>query len=377
MDFVISSSQLLSHLQIVSRVVNSKNSLPILDNVLMSVEDGILKITASDLESTITTTLPLENYSGDGVIATDTKKILDVLKEFPEQPLTFNINTDDKRIDITSQNGKYTLVGVDGSDFPQASQLKADKTISISVSPDILYGGITSAIFATGDDELRPIMNGIFIELQGSGINFVATDAHKLVRYTRKEVKAETESSFILPKKPANILKTILPKASDDVVLEFDEKNAVFTFGTIRLVCRLLEGVYPNYNSVIPRENPNKLVVDRVELYNSLRRIGMFASQSSNLVGLKINGNTLEISAQDMDFSISGKEVINCQYEGDDMEIGFKSNFLGEILSNISTQEVTIELSDPTRAGIILPKDNENPDEDVLMLLMPMMINRM
>ncbi len=377
MDFVISSSQLLSHLQIVSRVVNSKNSLPILDNVLMSVEDGILKITASDLESTITTTLPLENYSGDGVIATDTKKILDVLKEFPEQPLTFNINTDDKRIDITSQNGKYTLVGVDGSDFPQASQLKADKTISISISPDILYGGITSAIFATGDDELRPIMNGIFIELQESGINFVATDAHKLVRYTRKEVKAETESSFILPKKPANILKTILPKASDDVVLEFDEKNAVFTFGSIRLVCRLLEGVYPNYNSVIPRENPNKLVVDRVELYNSLRRIGMFASQSSNLVGLKINGNTLEISAQDMDFSISGKEVINCQYEGDEMEIGFKSNFLGEILSNISTPEVTIELSDPTRAGIILPKDNENPDEDVLMLLMPMMINRM
>ncbi|MBQ3990229.1 MAG: DNA polymerase III subunit beta [Bacteroidales bacterium] len=373
----MSSSQLLSHLQIVSRVVNSKNSLPILDNVLMSVEDGILKITASDLESTITTTLPLENYSGDGVIATDTKKILDVLKEFPEQPLTFNINTDDKRIDITSQNGKYTLVGVDGSDFPQASQLKADKTISISVSPDILYGGITSAIFATGDDELRPIMNGIFIELQESGINFVATDAHKLVRYTRKEVKAETESSFILPKKPANILKTILPKASDDVVLEFDEKNAVFTFGSIRLVCRLLEGVYPNYNSVIPRENPNKLVVDRVELYNSLRRIGMFASQSSNLVGLKINGNTLEISAQDMDFSISGKEVINCQYEGDEMEIGFKSNFLGEILSNISTPEVTIELSDPTRAGIILPKDNENPDEDVLMLLMPMMINRM
>ncbi|MBQ2351702.1 MAG: DNA polymerase III subunit beta, partial [Bacteroidales bacterium] len=254
---------------------------------------------------------------------------------------------------------------------------KADKTISISVSPDILYGGITSAIFATGDDELRPIMNGIFIELQESGINFVATDAHKLVRYTRKEVKAETESSFILPKKPANILKTMLPKASDDVVLEFDEKNAVFTFGSIRLVCRLLEGVYPNYNSVIPRENPNKLVVDRVELYNSLRRIGMFASQSSNLVGLKINGNTLEISAQDMDFSISGKEVINCQYEGDEMEIGFKSNFLGEILSNISTPEVTIELSDPTRAGIILPKDNENPDEDVLMLLMPMMINRM
>ena len=377
MDFVISSSQLLSHLQIVSRVVNSKNALPILDNVLLSIEDGTLRITASDLESTITTTLPLENYSGNGTIATDTKKILEVLKEFPEQPLTFNINTEDNRIDIASQNGKYTLVGVDPSDFPQAMQLKADKTISMSISPEILYNGITSAIFATGDDELRPIMNGIFIELQESGINFVATDAHKLVKYTRKEVKAQTESSFILPKKPANILKSILPKASDDVVLEFDEKNAIFTFGSIRLICRLLEGVYPNYNSVIPRENPNTLVVDRVELYTTLRRVGMFASQASNLVGLKISGDTLEISAQDMDFSISGQEVIKCQYQGDDMEIGFKSNFLGEILNNISTQEVKIELSDPTRAGIILPKDNENPDEEVLMLLMPMMINRM
>ncbi|MBO7133452.1 MAG: DNA polymerase III subunit beta [Bacteroidales bacterium] len=377
MDFVISSSELLSHLQIVSRVVNSKNALPILDNVLLSIEDGILKITASDLESTITTTLPLENYSGNGVIATDTKKIIEVLKEFPEQPLTFNINTDDNRIDIASQNGNYTLVGVDGSDFPQASQLKQEKVISMSISPDILYGGITSAIFATGDDELRPIMNGIFVELQESGVNFVATDAHKLVKYTRKEVKAETESSFILPKKPANILKTILPKASDDVMLEFDDKNAVFTFGSIKLVCRLLEGAYPNYNSVIPRENPNILTIDRLELYNSLRRVGMFASQSSNLVGLKITGNSLEISAQDMDFSISGKESIPCQYQGDEMEIGFKSNFLAEILSNISTTEVVVELSDPTRAGIILPKDNENPDEEVLMLLMPMMINRM
>ena len=377
MNFVISSSQLLSQLQIVSRVVNSKNALPILDNVLLSVEDGILKITASDLESTISTTLPLENYDGNGVIATDTKKILEILKEFSEQPLTFNINTEDNRIDMESADGKYTLVGVDGADFPQATQLKADKTISTSINHDVLYNGINSTIFATGDDELRPIMNGIFIELQESGINFVATDAHKLVKYTRRDVKIPTESSFILPKKPANILKGILPKAAEDVLLEFDEKNAVFSFGSIRLVCRLLEGVYPNYNSVIPRETPNKRVVDRVELYNSLRRIGMFASQSSNLVGLKISGASLEMSAQDMDFSISAREHIACQYEGDEMEIGFKSNFLVEILNNIQTPEVTIKLSDPTRAGIILPKDNENPDEEVLMLLMPMMINKM
>ncbi|MBR4584448.1 MAG: DNA polymerase III subunit beta [Bacteroidales bacterium] len=377
MDFVISSSQLLSHLQIVSRVVNSKNALPILDNVLLSIEDGFLRITASDLESTITTTIPLENYSGTGVIATDMKKILEVIKEFSEQPLTFSISTEDNRIDITSGYGKYTIVGVDASDFPQTAQLKSDKAISVSISPDILYCGINSAIFATGDDELRPIMNGIFIELQESGINFVATDAHKLVKYTRKEVKAQTESSFILPKKPASILKTILPKAADDVILEFDEKNAVFSFGSIKLTCRLLEGVYPNYNSVIPRDNPNNLVIDRVELANSLRRVGMFASQASNLVGLKLSGNSLEISAQDMDFSISGRETLSCQYQGDDMEIGFKSNFLCEILNNISTTEVSIELSDPTRAGIILPKDNENPEEEVLMLLMPMMINRM
>ena len=377
MDFVISSSQLLSHLQIVSRVVNSKNALPILDNVLLSIEDGFLRITASDLESTITTTIPLENYSGTGVIATDMKKILEVIKEFSEQPLTFSISTEDNRIDITSGYGKYTIVGVDASDFPQTAQLKSDKAISVSISPDILYCGINSAIFATGDDELRPIMKGIFIELQESGINFVATDAHKLVKYTRKEVKAQTESSFSLPKKPASILKTILPKAADDVILEFDEKNAVFSFGSIKLTCRLLEGVYPNYNSVIPRDNPNNLVIDRVELANSLRRVGMFASQASNLVGLKLSGNSLEISAQDMDFSISGRETLSCQYQGDDMEIGFKSNFLCEILNNISTTEVSIELSDPTRAGIILPKDNENPEEEVLMLLMPMMINRM
>ncbi len=377
MDFVISSSQLLSHLQIVSRVVNSKNALPILDNVLLSIEDGVLTITASDLESTISTTLPLDNCSGNGVIATDTKKILEVLKEFPEQPLTFNVDLSENKIYITSQNGKYSIVGIDGSDFPRASQLKSDKTVKVSIDPNVLYSGITSAIFATGDDELRPIMNGIFVELQKSGVNFVATDAHKLVKYTRKEVTVDTESSFILPKKPANILKTILPKASDEVVLEFDEKNAVFTFGSVRLVCRLLEGVYPNYGSVIPRENPNSLVVDRVELYNSLRRIGMFASQSSNLVGLKISGGTLEISAQDIDYSLAGTEVINCTYTGDEMEIGFKSNFLAEILNNISTPEVVIELSDPTRAGIILPKDNENADEEVLMLLMPMMINKM
>lgn len=376
MDFVISSSQLLSHLQNVSKVVASKNSLPILDNVLLSLsEDGTLTITASDLESTITSTLKLDNYSGSGVIATDAKKIKDILGKFSEQPLTFNIDVEGKRIDIISQKGKYTLVGVDGSDFPQIPNLKDDQITKITMPSDLLAAGISSSIFATGDDELRPIMNGIFVELQETGINFVATDAHKLVKYTRHEITSAVANAFILPKKPAKLLDGILPKGSVEVTLEFDSKNAIFSFGSMRLICRLLEGVYPNYNAVIPRDNPNKLVIDRVELINALGRVGLFANQASNLIGLKISNSNLEVSAQDTDYAISAKENMACQYTGDPMEIGFKSNFFIEILNNISTTEVTIELSDPTRAGIILPKDNENPDEEALMILMPMMIN--
>lgn len=375
MDFVISSSELLGHLQLVSKVVGSKNALPILDNLLFKVADGVLQVTASDLESTLTTKVNLESNNGDGIIAVDSKKMLEVLKEFPEQPLTFNVDLDDQKIDIVSSNGKFTLVGQSGDDFPQVPSLKSDKVTRVDIMPDVLYSGITSSIFATGDDELRPVMNGIFIEIGTEGMNFVATDAHKLVKYRRTEVTNTEENSFILPKKPAAILKGVLPKAFSDVTLEFDDKNAIFSFENFQLICRLVEGVYPNYGTVIPKDNPNKLVVDRVELYNTLRRVAIFANQASNLVGLAISGNQLRVNAQDIDYAISGHETINCQYDGDEMEIGFKSNFLIEILNNISTPEVTFELSDPTRAGIVVPKDSENENEEVLMLLMPMMIN--
>lgn len=376
MDFVVSSSNLLNHLQIVSKIVGTKNALPILDNLLFNLQDGILQITASDLESTLTTRLALDSSNGEGLIAIDAKKILEVLKEFPEQPLTFNINLAEQKIDIVSSNGKFTLVGQSGEDFPQIPGLKPDKVSRIEVSPDVLYSGISSSIFATGNDELRPVMNGIYIELTGDNkINFVATDAHKLVKYSRKDILFEEENSFILPKKPATILKGSLPKAVSDVILEFDDKNAMFSFENFQLICRLVEGVYPNYNTVIPKDNPNKLIIDRVELYNSLKRVSIFANQASNLISLTISGNQLNISAQDLDYAISANEVINCQYDGDEMSIGFKSNFLIEILNNISTPEVVFELSDPTRAGIVLPKDNENENEEVLMLLMPMMIN--
>lgn len=375
MDFVVSRSGLLEHLQLVSKVVGSKNSLPILDNLLFNIGDGQLEVTASDLESTLTTNMVIDSNNGTGKIAIDTKKILDILKELDEQPLTFNVDIDELKIDIVSSTGKYTLIGQSGDDFPQIPGVKADKVTRVDLTPDVLYSGITSAIFATGDDELRPVMNGVYIELHGNGINFVATDAHKLVRYTNKDVTVEEESSFILPKKPAAILKGVLPKAFSDVTLEFDDKNAIFSFENFRLICRLVEGVYPNYSTVIPKDNPNKLIVDRLALINSLRRVAIFANQASNLVGLKISGNQIVVNAQDIDYAISGTDTTNCQYDGDDMEIGFKSNFLIEILNNLSTTEVVFELSDPTRAGIILPKDNENPSEDILMLLMPMMIN--
>ncbi|MFO7880606.1 MAG: DNA polymerase III subunit beta [Bacteroidota bacterium] len=375
MNFVISSTALLNRLHLVSKVVNSKNTLPILDNFLFSLDEETLKITASDLETTLTTSIEPDAVNGEGVVALDAKKILEILKEFPEQPLTFQIDEESMQVDIKSENGKFSMVGQSGDEFPQTPSLKSDQLNRIELAPEILFTGITSSIFATADDELRPVMNGILVEISPDNMTFVASDAHKLVRYRRKDATSENEASFILPKKPAGILKNIVTKAEDKLSLEFDEKNAVFSFPGFSLVCRLIEGNYPSYNSVIPTENPNKMVVDRVEFYNTLKRVSIFSNQASNLVKLSIAGNQLSISAQDIDYSISAKEDITCQYDGDEMTIGFKSLFLLEILSNLSTEEVSLEMSDPTRAGIVIPKDNDNPDEEILMLLMPMMIN--
>ena len=375
MKFVVSSTELLSHLSAISRVINSKNTLPILDNYLFLLEDNRLTVTASDLESTLITSLELENTSGTGTIAVPAKRMNDTLKEFPEQPLTFQIDPETFQIDIFSQNGKFSIVGQNGEDFPQQPILNESVASTINVNQSVLLSGINKTLFATADDELRPVMNGIFIELTTEDMKFVASDAHKLVRYKRFDAKAEKDASFILPKKPAAILKSLLPKEDFDVKLEFDDKNAFFTLSNYKLICRLVEGNYPSYNSVIPQNNPNKLVIDRVEFYNTVRRVSVFSNQASNLVRLKLTENQLVVSAQDVDFAISAVERLNCQYEGDDMEIGFKSTFLQEILSNLSVTDVKVELSDPTRAGLLLPAENENEEENVLMLLMPMMIN--
>ncbi len=375
MKFVVSSVDLLNHLLALSRVISTKNTLPILDNFLFNLDGKVLEITASDLETTMVTSMTLENASEGGSIAIPARLITDSLKEFPDQPLTFTINMETHAISISSENGQFSVAGQPGEDFPRLPQTKPDRKVSFTLPASSLARGIYSTIFATADDELRPVMNGVYTELTPSDITFVASDAHKLVRYKRTDVKCDASAAFILPKKPASLLRNILPKGNEEVNIEFDDKNASFILPSSQVVCRLVEGNYPSYNSVIPADNPNKLIIDRVKLLNTVRRVSVFSNQASNLVRLKLDGNKLTVSAQDIDFSTSAVEDLLCQYNGDKLEIGFKSVFLIEILNNIQSSEVSIELSDASRAGLFIPFDKENEDEDVLMLLMPMMLN--
>jgi len=374
MKFVVSSTELLKHLNAISRVISSKNTLPILDNFLFRLEGKSLSITASDLETTLITTMELDHSEDDGLVALPAKILLDTLKEFPEQPLSFQLDADTMGMSILSANGKFAIPGQNGEEFPNQPTLNPEH-YTINVPHDVMLNGINKTLFATADDELRPVMNGINIEISPVEMTFVASDAHKLVRYKRTDAKSDNEASFILPKKPASLLKNLLPKEDFDVVLEFDEKNAIFQLTGFKMVCRLVEGRYPAYNSVIPVNNPNKLVIDRVEFYNTLRRVSVFANQASNLVRLKLTASELIVSAQDIDFAISAVEKIKCDFDGQEMEIGFKSTFLIEILSNLTSTDVKMMLSDPSRAGLLLPAEQEFEQEDVLMLLMPMMIN--
>jgi DNA polymerase III subunit beta len=375
MKFVVSSTELLGHLQAISRVISSKNTLPILDNFLFSISGNDLEITASDLESTLITRMRLDNITGSGTIALPARILLDTLKEFSEQPLTFDVNPDTMAVVINSENGRFSIVGQNGIDFPVLPVIKKEKRFTFNLAADVLLSGISRTLFATADDELRPVMGGILVEASSEKLTFVASDAHKLVRYQRSDARADDSASFILPKKPASLLKNILPRESGVVSVEFDDRNAFFNLSDYKVVCRLVEGNYPNYNSVIPKNNPRKVRIDRLELYNILRRVSVFSNQASNLVKLQFTPNQITVSAQDVDFSISAYERHKCLYEGDDMEIGFKSVFLLEILSNITSQDVLIELADPTRAGLFLPAETTNEAEDLLMLLMPMMIN--
>lgn len=375
MKFIISSTDLLSDLQAIARVINTKNTMPILDNFLFKIEGTNLTITGSDTETTIIASLELESVEGEGFIAIPARLLVDTLKEFPEQPLTFDINLDSLGIDILTDTGKFSIVGKPGIDYPQPKPLEAALITEVTLPADSLNKGISRTLFATADDELRPVMNGILLELRPDHSTFVSSDAHKLVRYRRTDVVSEKEASFILPKKPANLLKSLLPREEGQVNLQFDVKNAIFTLTRHKLICRLIEGNYPAYEAVIPKGNPNKVFADRIAFLNTLRRVSVFSNQASNLVKLQINSNQLTVSAQDIDYSISAVEKLGCQYNGDTMEIGFKSLFLIDILNNIPGDEIILALADPTRAGILLPREEESEEENLLMLLMPMMIN--
>ena len=373
MKFIVSSTALFSHLQAISRVINSKNSLPILDCFLIELQDGTLSMTASDNETTLSTSIEVSDYEEDGRFAVSSKTLLEALKEIPEQPLSFQINSSNLEITVQYQNGKYRLMGQSADEYPQASELN-EGAVQVVMGADILTTGINRSLFATADDELRPVMNGIYFDITTEDITLVASDGHKLVRNKTYAAHGEEKAAFILPKKPAKLLKNILPKEQGDVQIGFDDRNATFTLENYRMVCRLIEGRYPNYNSVIPQNNPHKAIIDRASFISALRRVSVFSSQASSLIKLSLSENMMKISAQDIDFSTSAEESLICQYDGNAMSIGFKSSFLIDILNNIASQNVIIELADPSRAGVVVPEEQEE-NEDLLMLLMPMMLN--
>lgn len=373
MKFVVSSAALYSHLQAISRVINSKSTLPILDCFLFNIEDNKLTITASDNETTLDTMLEIVESDGNYQFAIPSKTLLDAIKELPEQPITFDINTQSMEIAIQYMNGKYAMVGQSADEYPMAA-LMGENSVNFTIEADILLGGINRTIFATADDELRPVMNGIYFDIFTDNVTLVASDGHKLVRYKLYNVKGEEKAAFILPKKPAALLKNLLAKEAGEIKITFDDRNATFEMPTHRMICRLIEGRYPNYNSVIPQNNPFKVTIDRTAMLSALRRVSVFSSQSSSLIKLRMSNNELLISAQDIDFSTSAEEKLICNYEGNAMSIGFKATFLMDILSNINGQDVVIEVSDPSRAGVLVPAE-QNEAEELLMLLMPMMLN--
>ena len=373
MKFTVSSTALSSRLQTLARVINSKNSLPILDSFLFEVNNQQLTITASDSENVMRSTLQLDEVDGEGNFAVPNRTLLDAMKELPEQPLTFEVNTENLTIKIIYQNGLYNFTAQNGDEYPRSQQIPDNATV-ISIDSTVLNDNLTRSLFATAQDELRPVMNGIYFDLTADGLAVVASDGHKLVRNKNFNIKSETPAAFILPKKPATLLKNVLGKEQEEVVIKFDDRTAEISFAEGVLTCRLIEGRYPNYNSVIPQGNPNQLTIDRRSLIGALKRVLPFASESSQLVRFHLDAGRLELSSEDIDFATSAKEVVNCEYAGQAMNIGFMGSSLSEILNNLQGDEVIIELADPSRAGIILPAVQPE-NEDVLMLIMPMLLN--
>ncbi len=371
MNFIVSSTSLLKALQAVGGVLNSSNTLPILDNFLFEIGKNSLSIAASDLESTMSTQIEVQSKD-EGSVAVPAKLLLDILKTFPDHPLTFSIN-DKLGIEISSDYGKYSLSGYNAEEFPKVPVL--EKPSSVSLPTGTLQQAIEKTLFAAGNDDLRPVMSGVFCQMDDSNITFVATDAHKLVRYRRTDLKSDSMASFIIPRKPMNLLKGLLGNIDGDVSLEYNESNAQFKFGNFTLICRLIDGKYPNYEAVIPSDNPNRMTIGKSQFSSSLKRVSIFANKTTHQVRLKISGSQLIISAEDLDFANAAKEELTCAYEGEDIEIGFNSRFLMEMVNNVDSESLVLELSAPNRAGILLPESSEDEGEDILMLVMPVMLN--
>ncbi len=372
MKLIVSSLVLQKHLQSISGVLTTNSPLPILDNFLFAVNGSELTLSASDLETTITTRLKVESKD-KGLIAIPGKILLDILKTFNEQPLTFTINEKSHTVEISSDYGKYKLNGQNGEDFPRIPVL--EKSNHIELPSSVLHEAINKTIFATGNDDLRPVMSGVFCQLSQDSTIFVATDAHRLVRYRRTDIKSKEAGSFILPKKPLNLLKNILPQEETRVKVDYNEANAFFSFDNYDLICRLIDGRYPNYEAVIPVDNPNVLTVDRVAFLNSIKRVSIFSNKTTYQVKLAIKGSELAISAEDVDYANEANERLTCSYDGADMDIAFNARFLADIVSNLDTEEINLHMSLSNRAGLLTPgKDHTNAAEDILMLIMPVML---
>ncbi|NOY49056.1 MAG: DNA polymerase III subunit beta [Chlorobi bacterium] len=375
MKFIISSTALLRSLQKISGVLSTSNTLPILEDFLFALADGKVTITASDLETTISVELDVDKFEDEGAIAIPAKMLLDIMKTFPEIPVTISVNLDNLGVEIFAGEGKYKLIGHKSDEFPQVPVL--ENTSKLKLNGTQLVNAFNKTLFATGNDELRPVMSGVLCELDTESVTFVATDAHKLVRYRRNDLKSEQPASFILPKKPLNHLKNIIPEDDDaELSLEYNESNAIIVFDNITLICRLIEGKYPNYEAVIPQQNPFKLSVGRKSLLNALRRVSIFGSKSTHQVRFKVSGKELLLTAEDIDYSSEAKERLTCSYDGQDIEIGFNSKFMLDMLSTLDNENIIIEMSAPNRAGILLPDDKDNEDEDILMLIMPVMLSQ-
>ena len=373
MNFIVSSSYLLKNLNAISGVITSNPVVPILENVLFEIESGNLLITASDLQTSVIVELQVESKE-DGSVAIPAKILIETLKNLPEQPVTFSIDDQNYNIEINSDNGKYKLAGENSADFPKVPTL--NDGFSSSIDSVVLNSAISNTIFSTSTDELRPAMTGIFFKLSNSSGTFVSTDGHRLVKYIRTDIKGdEVDHDMIIPRKSLNLLKSVIPSdKSTDINLEFNASNAFFSFENVKMVCRLIDERYPDYDNVIPNDNSNIVILDRSEILGSLKRISIYANKTTNQVRFKISGSEILISAEDLDFSNEANERISCEHDGDDIEIGFNAKFLIEMLSNIESDKVRFKLSEPNRAGLIVP-DNMSENEDITMLVMPVMLN--